>query len=305
VTVSTTLTPIEALVAGLVDYAGLFPPAGLDMATAVRNYATYLADPDRRILGRFIVPVARLEEWESAFPIPARGLTIQPWRLSALVGPDIAADMARVADFNRRHRPGRGTGWATIETTEAVIDSAGAMRVAAGASPEDVALFAEVPIDSDPVALVAEASRVGARAKIRTGGVTPRSIPDSGRIVEFMRACARSAVPFKATAGLHHAVRGPYRLTYEPDSLSAVMHGFINLFLAATFVRIGVPAADAVAILDETDWSAFRFDAEQVTWRTRQAPAVAIHAMRRNFGLSFGSCSFREPVDEMRALQLI
>jgi hypothetical protein len=227
VTVFTTLTPIEALVAGLVDYAGLFPPAGLDMPAAVRSYAAYLADPDRRVLGRFIVPVARLEEWESVFPTPPRGLTIQPWRLSALVGPDIGADMARVADFNRRHRPGRGTGWATIETTEAVIDSPGAMRVAASASPEDVALFAELPTGDgvDPAVLVAEAARVGARAKIRTGGVTARAIPEAAQIVDFLRACARSAVPFKATAGLHHALRGRYRLTYEPDSPAAVMHG--------------------------------------------------------------------------------
>lgn len=304
-TVSASPASIDALVAGLVDYAGLFPPAGLDMATAVRNYAAYLADPDRRMLGRFIVPAARLEEWESVFPVPPRGLTPPCWRLSALVGPDVAGDSSRIAEFNRRHRPGRGTGWGSIETIEVPVDSPATLRAALAARPDDVAVFAELPPAGDPTSLIAEIAHAGGRAKIRTGGLTPQSIPPAADVVHFLRACARAAVPFKATAGLHHPVRAEYRLTYEADSPSAVMHGFLNLFVAATFVRIGLPAADAIAILEETDPVAFRFDADNVTWRTRQAPTAALRATRANFGLSFGSCSFREPVDELRALQLI
>jgi hypothetical protein len=305
-TVSSTparLAPVDALLAGLVDYAGLFPPAALEMGPAVRSYATYVTDADRRALGRFIVPAARLEELEDeAVPLFGRGST--PWRVSALVGPDVAADIARIGDFNRRHRPGRGTGFATIDAIEGkAATTAELARLVAG-RPDDVELFVEIPTATDPSPLIAELSHAGARAKVRTGGTTADAFPPAAELVRFLRACARAAVAFKATAGLHHPLRGPYRLTYEPASPTATMHGFVNLFIAATFVRIGVPAADAVAMLHETTPAAFVFDADGVTWGTRRATTPAIRAARANFALSFGSCSFREPVDELRGLGL-
>jgi hypothetical protein len=297
------LASVDALLEGLVDYAGLFPPAGLEMGPAVRSYAAYVGDADRRALGRFIVPAARLEELEDeAVPLFGRGSA--PWRVSALVGPDVASDAGRIADFNRRHRPGRGTGFATIDAIEGKAATSSDLARLVTARPDDIELFVEIPTASDPSPLIAELSHAGARAKVRTGGTTADAFTAPAELVRFLRACARAAVAFKATAGLHHPVRGQYRLTYEPDSPTGAMHGFVNLFVAAIFVRIGVPAADAVAMLDETAAQAFAFDPDGVTWRTRRATTPAIRAARANFALSFGSCSFREPVDELRGLGL-
>ena len=80
-----------ALTAGVVDYAGLFPPAALAMAPAVEAYAHYLADPHQAMLGRFVIPVARLTEFDrvAAEHLP-RGERSTPWALTALVGPDPA-----------------------------------------------------------------------------------------------------------------------------------------------------------------------------------------------------------------------
>jgi hypothetical protein len=290
---------------GLIDYAGLFPPAGLDMATSVRNYANYATDEPRRMLGKFIVPAARLEEFEeAAAPHLLRGGA--RWHLSVLAGPgDIDASMSRVADFNRRHRPGRGTGRATIDVIEAKASTAAEILAFANKRPPDVALTFEIPTAADPSPLIGEISRAGGRAKIRTGGVTPDAIPSVAEVVRFLRACARGAVAFKATAGLHHAIRGEYRLTYAPDSPSAVMHGFLNVFCAAAFVRTGIPATDAVAMMEETAAEAFQFDGAGVTWRNRRITTPAITAARANYSLSFGSCSFTEPIDELRALHLV
>jgi hypothetical protein len=288
---------------GLVDYAGLFPPAALDMTTAVRNYAAYVADDHRRALGRFIVPAGRLEEFEEAAAShlgrPGR------WHLSVLIGPDVEAGMSRVLDFNRRHRPGRGTGRATIDVLEVKATTAAEITTVAHVRPPEVALAIEVPTAADPSALIGEIARAGGRAKIRTGGVTADAIPSAAEVVRFLRACARAAVGFKATAGLHHAVRGEYRLTYAPDSPTAVMHGFLNVFCAAAFVRTGIPATDAVAMMEETSPEAFQFDGSGVTWRSRRITTPAITAARANYSLSFGSCSFTEPIDELRALHLI
>jgi hypothetical protein len=304
----TTPSSVDALVAGLIDYAGLFPPAELDMATAVRNYASYGSDEHRRILGRFIVPAARLEEFEEAarpYLSGDLGRAGARWHLSVLVGPDVDAGMARVADFNRRHRPGRGTGRASIDVIEAKATTASEIAALGRARAPEVAMAVEIPTAADPSPLIAEIARAGGRAKVRTGGVTADAIPGGAEIVRFLRACAREAVAFKATAGLHHAVRGEYRLTYAPDSASAVMHGFLNVFCAAAFVRTGIPATDAVAMMEETAAEAFQFDSSGVTWRNRRITTPAISAARANYSLSFGSCSFHEPIDELRALHLI
>jgi hypothetical protein len=301
----TAIASIDALTSGLIDYAGLFPPAGLDMATAVRNFASYANDEYRRVLNRFIVPVARLEEFEEA-AAPHLSRSGPRWHLSVLAGPcDIEAGVSRVADFNRRHRPGRGTGRASIDVIEAKSSTAAEVAEFVRLRPTDVAMDFEIPTASDPSPLIGEIARAGGRAKIRTGGVTADAIPSVAEVVRFLRACARGAVAFKATAGLHHAVRGEYKLTYAPDSPSAVMHGFLNVFCAAAFVRTGIPATDAVAMMEETAAEAFLFDGAGVTWRSRRITTPAIKAARANFSLSFGSCSFTEPIDELRALHLI
>lgn len=275
------------------------------MATAVKNFASYANDDHRRMLNRFIVPVARLEEFEElAAPHLARAGA--RWHLSVLAGQcDIETGVSRVSDFNRRHRPGRGTGRASIDVIEAKVTTAAEIAELARVRPTDVMMDFEVPTAADPSPLIGEIARAGGRAKIRTGGVTADAIPGVAEVVRFFRACARGAVAFKATAGLHHAIRGEYKLTYAPDSPSAVMHGFMNVFCTAAFVRTGITATDAVAMMEETAADAFQFDGGGVTWRNRRIPTPAIAAARLNYSVSFGSCSFQEPVDELRALHLL
>ena len=136
----------------------------------------------------------------------------------------------------------------------------------------------------------------GLRAKIRTGGITEDAFPTTQAVAEFIRACADKGVAFKATAGLHHPLRCVRPLTYAPDSPKGTMHGFINVFLAAAL------PGDAEAILREEEASAFAFDDEGARWRDRRVSTDALRAMRRDFATSFGSCSFEEPLADLREL---
>ncbi len=147
-------------------------------------------------------------------------------------------------------------------------------------------------------------ARAGARAKIRTGGVTVESIPAAEDVIAFIAACRREGVPFKATAGLHHPVRGSYKLTYDADSPVETMYGFLNVFVAAAIVYAGESEATAVAALEESDRAAFAFEDEAIVWRDKRITTRQIEASRRNFAISFGSCSFREPIDELALLSL-
>jgi hypothetical protein len=143
------------------------------------------------------------------------------------------------------------------------------------------------------------------RAKIRTGGETADKFPAPESVIEFITLCAAAKVPFKATAGLHHPLRSTHRLTYQPDSPSGIMHGFLNVFLAAAYVRAGLETALALELLKEQAAGAFQFDSNEVSWRGHTLGAHDLSLARRDFAISFGSCSFTEPVDDLRSLHLL
>jgi len=361
----------RTLLSGIVDYAGLYPPAKLDMATAVRNYAAYLAGPHAWMLGRFIVPVSRLEEFEreasGLFPAPASAgpkgeseppETPDPWRISALVGDDVDADIERVFAFNQRHAPpetdpgghdddgpvadggeeddaeddardagapdeagharsadagntdagvvhGLGGG-AVIDTIELKAASGREIDRLMTLVPEQLEPYFEVPIKEDPRGMIAAMAGTGARAKVRTGGVTPDAFPPPEHVARFIAACSAAEVPFKATAGLHHPLRGEFNLTYEPGCPRGVMFGFLNVFLAAAMIKTGEGSEkDAVELLSERDAPSLRFVEQGVAWRDKRLAAARLAMVRESFAISFGSCSFDEPVADLKALGLL
>jgi hypothetical protein len=153
-----------------------------------------------------------------------------------------------------------------------------------------------------PVGELDEAKRAGCFAKVRTGGVKREAIPTVAEVAAFLRACADRRLAFKATAGLHHPVRSEQPLTYEPGAPRAVMHGFLNVFLAAALAWHGDRELEPV--LAETDPAAFRFD-ERAWWRDRSLDAALVREAREQFTHAFGSCSFAEPVRDLVALGLL
>jgi hypothetical protein len=231
---------LRVLLEGLIDYAGLFPPAALTMQDAVRNYARYREGEYAWALGKFVVPKERVKEVPTEFPLSILGV-----------------DEVKTAEFDAC-KPGT-----YIELTD--------------------------------VSLLPELKRRGLRAKIRTGGITADAFPTPEAVAEFIRACKREGVPFKATAGLHHPLRCVKPLTYEPNAAVGTMHGFLNVFLAAAMVE------DAEAILAETDAKAFTFDDDGAAWRDRRVSIDELKAMRE-FATSFGSCSFEEPINDLKEL---
>jgi hypothetical protein len=290
-----TASPVRALLAGAIDYAGLFPPASLPMRDAVREYAAYLESPDAWALGRFVVPIARLAELRDAAEGLLAASARSPWRLSAIAG-------AAGADECNRAEAADGM---AVDALEMRVSALREVADAAARLPAGLEVFYEIPIDSDPRELIAAIGRAGGRAKVRTGGVSPDAFPPARDLARFIAACARAAVPFKATAGLHHALRATYRLTYAPDSPTGEMFGFLNVLLAAALAHAGAQEQEVAEMLVERDASAIRFGTGDVEWRGRVLTAGELAAARSTGALSFGSCSFREPIDELKALELL
>jgi hypothetical protein len=294
------VSAVEALLSGLVDYAGLFPPASEDMRQALENYASYRDGRDRLALGRFIVPVSRLKELEDAGrDLMPRDPGSEPWHLSVLVAKDVRAAAEEILKFNCDHSSNSKTGHAVIDVTELKASSVDEIGQQRSELPAFLTPYFEVPINGDVSPLIKAIARAGARAKVRTGGVTPESIPSAQNVIDFIVACRCEAVPFKATAGLHHPIRGSYRLTYERDSPVAMMYGFLNVFIAAALVYSDESEGTASAALEESDPHAFSFRDDAIFWRDKSISIRDIEGSRQELAVSFGSCSFREPIDEL------
>jgi hypothetical protein len=283
------------------------------MASSIRNYGAYVSGAHAWALGRFIVPVSRLEEFnfhiaayiaeerEKRRKLEERG---EPWRLSALADGDLEADLERIKRFNGWHGERDETLEVVIDAIEVKAGSGEAIAGTGKTSPDSVRVFFEVPVDGDPEELLSVIARTGGAAKVRTGGVTHERVPAAQALIRFLDACLRYGVRFKATGGLHHPLYHVPALTHDPGSPKTVTHGFLNLLLSAAFMYDGMSPEDALTVATEPSADAFSFDDAGVEWRGHRLTVDTLAAVRRDFAASFGSSSFEGPMEELRRLNL-
>lgn len=289
---------MQSVFAAIVDYAGLFPPASCGMDEAVANYARYRDGDDRWMLGRFVVAASRLESLGES--VEAQGVGTDPatpWGLSVVLGAHLPNEIGHLEAFAAAH----GHLGLRVEAVEARVGSPGEAGVVGRALADHGERFLEVPHQASYGDLARAIADVGAFAKIRTGGTTPDAFPTPVQLTRFLMAVTRLGLPFKATAGLHHPWRGEYPLTYDASSARHVMYGFVNLLMATALLRGGGDGETAQAILEEDDPSAFQLDGDGLTWRGHRVSHADLVATRLEGFRGFGSCSFREPVDELAA----
>jgi hypothetical protein len=239
----------RALLGRLIDHAPTFPPASLLPAEALAEDARARGSRHAFVLARLVWPSSRLAEQ----PPSERAV-------SAVLDAPLPKG-ARVEAVEARYR-----------------DSLDELAALAGEA------YVEVPIDDALEERLDALVEHGLRAKVRCGGDV---VPRDGELARFVRACAERELVFKATAGLHHAVRA------NGD------HGFLNLLAAVVF------SGEAEAALAETDAAAFALDAHAFSWRGHQATAGELEQVRRERFHSIGSCSFFEPVEELEALGML
>jgi hypothetical protein len=292
---------LRALLSGLIDYAGMFPPAQLSLEDAASNFVGYARSPHAWMLGKFVVPADRVEELRSllARNPEARDLAVS---LSVLLGPEPFGD----AGFIRAEKAGEsGNSQVSIGAVEFRPGSAAMVGELSKVLPERLPVFCEIPYKEDLTVWLPAVREADWFAKIRTGGVTPESFPASSAVAEFLMRCKTYGVALKATAGLHHPVRSRHPLTYEDQSASGVMHGFLNVFLGAALLECGVSKDQLVAVLDDTEAANFRFSGDFAHWGKLFVNAHDIARARKHFAISFGSCSFVEPIQDLGKLSLL
>lgn len=293
---SAVVNAIRPFMTSLIDYAGLFPPAKLEMAPAVRNYAAYRSGPYAWMLGRFIVPFARLDEFEHEVrPVLVETATAgEPWPLSVLIS-DVDPDT--LAAFNDLAE--RTEGGVEVVAIEMKTGDVAMIDRSLDVLPETIIPYFEFPLDRDYRGFMTALAGEDAGAKIRTGGLEPHAFPSTKTVSTFIHRCADNAVALKATAGLHHPIRR------RNNDIGVMEHGFLNVFGAAVIAsshRLSESEIEEIISIQNAD--AFRFTTSAMIVNAREATIADIESGRR-LAHGYGSCSFDEPVEDLQSLGLL
>ncbi len=280
-------TKDEIALEGFIDYAGLFPPANLDMDSTVKNWHNYMQSDDSWILARLIIPASRLEEFKQS----ATGMLPSPeeqdmWQLSVLLPPAGSAEFASAVqatiDFNVSDCG------AVANVVEFKASTASEIDASLELLHDDLFPFIELAVNEDPRGLLASLSGAIAGAKVRTGGITPELYPTPAQLARFVHSCAVSGQPFKATAGMHHPSKN------ENLSVGVSEFGFLSVLQAtasASVLGSSVEEVEAILLADTPDLSAFTEE--------------QLEQVRAELFNSLGSCSFKEAREDLRTMGML
>jgi len=299
-----TTASLRALLNQSIDYAGMFPPCSLALEQAIKNHAQYVRSTDSWVLGGFVLSIGQfdaarqfLSEFDPLHPLRVAALGPKTANadafLDALEGADAAirslssnVDLVSISHLEM---------FLPNEADSALLEEA---RVILG----DLPAFWEAPPEraQQTIALLAEHNSNAESAtfgfKLRTGGVTADAFPSSGQIAAALVTPATHQLPIKFTAGLHHPIR-QFR-----DEVKTKMHGFLNVLGAAVLAaEHRWDAHQTATMLEDEDADSFFFTDDFFAWREWKISVERLQ-YRRRFVRSFGSCSFDEPCEDLRAL---
>ncbi len=257
----------------LVDDAAVFPPGNAELPDALRAYAEREQEWWSDLVGAFVVTDTALGAVPADVPV-------------SVVLTSGAGAVGGVAALAAR----KGLRLAGLEVAvrdaEDPVGNVRRIDAAVRAAELDVPVFIEVPGPATPAWLAAadEVAACDHRLKLRLGNVDHGLIPDSITVATWIDAALDRECRFKATAGLHRAVR------HDPEGGGA--HGFLNVLAATQVLWDGSSVDDATEALDQRDGAVL-------------AAGLGDPTPARRWFTSFGSCSVTEPLDDLVALGLL
>ena len=328
---------LQRVMNGLIDYAGLFPPAKLPLDQAITEYISHFSDQKKWMLGRFIIPISQLSDLEKFIP---KFNDIGILKLSVLGGQSnsdkefleqIKKEISIINEYRKKH-----VGKITIEVIETKLPSTSpsenvmtsVIEILNSNNLEHYHEFPELPYvginyatnedegDWDDkitptIKMISKLENAG--IKLRCGGIVKDAFPSVEQVAAMIQNCSIYQVPLKFTAGLHHPIR------HHSSDYDTEMHGFINMFIASAFAstfpkpnneqekfRMFILLSHMIDCQNESD---FEFTDDKMTWKVGddrdsrfEITNETIEKSRQNNGISFGSCSFQEPMDDLKQL---
>ncbi|MEO6694063.1 MAG: hypothetical protein ABIY50_07845 [Ignavibacteria bacterium] len=315
---------IKAFTAHLIDYAGLFPPAKLTIDTALENYINYINGEDKWMISTFICPVKLLSELQIIFN--------KTYPLEKLINLSVLGRGGHSKDDFVKNFEEDLIYWKNINSDQSIKTNLFEIKLPDGLitshDENDISDFIDYifkKIDEEiahPVFIFLE-GHVGTEwkknisaliegikihnnkkkncgFKFRTGGVEQYSFPTSEQIAFCIRECIDREIQIKFTAGLHH----PFR--HYDKEIDIIMHGFINVFGAGIIsLRHNLSNAGLKNIISDDNPKNFIFTDEFFSWNDWKIPVEDIEFARKDLMISFGSCSFEEPLEDLRLANLL
>ena len=323
---------LKQLLSHLIDYAGLFPPASLPLPEAYKKYVKYIKESDEWILSKFICPAKQLSALSELIKNDSENSKFFSVSVLGRGGSNAeefvkgtAEDVSLVAQFLQTTKSKNLTDAFEVRFPEDLVleNNIAAMyevmNSTASILKENISLpvkiFFELPLKNDWKSSVNNFTAVLKKHneffgqdenyprsgfKLRTGGVDAAAFPGPEQIAYVINTCYENQVPLKFTAGLHHPIR------HYNDSVQTRMHGFLNVFGAGVLLYGNdLMEQDLIDILSDEDSDNFKFDDNNFRWKEFKSPIKVIENARKNFVISYGSCSFDEPREDLAALELL
>lgn len=309
----------------IIDYAGLFPPAKLELEEAFKNYIEYKNSDYKWILSRFICPANQLSNLENLI------------KKNCIVNNDINFSVLGRSGYNtidfKKNLDEDLYYWKGFSSNSSGINHTNLFEVKLPDElitlhdqkknselidyifesverqiPHPVFIFFEVHSGSEwkkNICGLIEGIKIhndknnNSGFKFRTGGIEPNSFPTPGQIAFCIRECVDREIPMKCTAGLHH----PFR-RYDKN-INVMMHGFINVFAAGIIaLRHNITDTGLENILSDEDHNNFIFKEDYFSWKDWKVSIADIEFARKELMISFGSCSFDEPINDLKSFNI-
>ncbi|MFJ5760469.1 hypothetical protein ACIQAA_15335 [Neobacillus sp. NPDC093182] len=286
----------------LIDYAGIFPPAALPLQEAVLNYHSYIHQEDSWMLGPFVIPASRLWELE-----PFRDLFNEhyPLRLSIILSKseELQTDLDAVKLFSETYQTaGRIEGIEvppSFQMNSGIYEKLDKLLAGYRIYCEIAGTMEQLQSSLDRIKMLIQGSSRPIGIKFRMGGIIANSFPSTKTAAYVIYECKKLGLSLKFTAGLHHPIR-QYR-----QEIETFMHGFVNVFTASIMAYgHSITEEKIEAILLDDNPEHFTFTTNELSWRNLAVTSKEINTARTIFALSYGSCSFDEPREELGELAL-
>lgn len=305
----------------IIDYAGLFPPANLELLQAFHNFVFYSQGEYNWMLGKFIIPAKRLAELgkilddmkiESIIPLSVLGASGES---ISEFNDFFSSDINSIKEFINKYSESISIDAFEVRLPSEVYrldenDEILELMIGVSADIErvigkSIPVFFEAKLTKDyeteiirTVETIAALDK-GCGYKLRTGGTEAKAFPEPEVIAFAIMTCCEFSVPMKCTAGLHHPVR------HFNNEVSSIMHGFLNVFAAGIMAYTNnLDESELLEVINEEDPYEFIFTENGFEWNEIEISNLEIKQSRERFMLSYGSCSFNEPIDDLKTMEL-
>ena len=304
------INSLKTFLLRVIDYAGLYPPASLPLEDAFANFMAYQSANEAWMLSRFIIPAKRLAELPDFYEELSFSMLGRGGKNEAEFLENLKQDLMDIHSFRALNKQAV-TDMFEVTLPASVLEEK--MRVhdlvnstADVLNLNGISVFFEAPFGEgwqvraeNLIRLLRKFKDRHVGFKLRTGGVTADAFPSTEQVAWAIAFVRDAGVPMKFTAGLHHPVR------HFNESVQTKMHGFLNVFGAGVLAVIKNLTVEQIqSILEDEDSDSFVFDGAGFAWKDLRVATSEVLQARQQI-LSFGSCSFDEPREDLRALRLL